>query len=126
MFFIQLDKSLRLDFNLDRSSELKTLLINSSRKITCVTFLQSRRNETEGDFQREEQEEKKLMVTHPPSTYIRQNRSSARIIHANEAYSRRNPNSLRNQDIAIKRSFYITSTIIRHASPNPTHEKFIT
>ena len=73
-------------------------------------------------FRQEEQKERKLTVTHTPSTYSRQNQSSVRIIYASEAYSRRNRSSLRNQDIIIKKPIYLTSSTIRHNNLNPTHE----
>ena len=76
----------------------------------------------EGDVRRKEQEERKLKVTHSPSTYSRQNWSSVRRINANEACTRRNRNSLRNPVNKVKRSIYITSTISIQANPNLTHE----
>ena len=101
---------------------VKTLLTNSSRIITCVVFLQLKRNENgrrrstwktrgkEVDGQtytiNSQQTEPKFCKNH-----LR-----------NEAYSRRNQSSLRNQDIIIKTSNYLTSSIITHSNLNQTHE----
>ena len=118
--------SLKIGFRTGSIKWVKTLLTNSSRIITCVVFLQFRQNEnrrrrstrrTRGKEVEGQTYTINLQQTEPKfcKNHLR-----------NEAYSRRNRSSLRNQDIIIKTSNYLTSSIITHNNLNHTHEKINT
>ena len=62
--------SLELGLQPGSTEKVETIyLTNSSGNITTVAFLQSRQVKMKGDIRRKEQEERKLKVTHSPSTY---------------------------------------------------------
>ena len=67
-------------------------------------------------------QQKELKFLKKPRNHYQEQTGPKSYIHINEAYSRRNRSSLRNQDITIKRSIYSTLSIITNNNPNPTHE----
>ena len=114
--------SLKIGFRPGSIKWVKTLLTNSSRIITCVVFLQFRRKE---DGRRRSTQRTRGKEVDGQTYTINSQQTEPKFCKnhlRNEAYSRRNRSSLRNQDIIIKTSNYLTSSIITHNNLNHTHK----
>ena len=120
MFFIQLDHLRRLTFLLDQSSELKTLLTNSSRNITCVIFLNFRRNTN----QRRRSQRRTRGTEHTHRQLPADRIKVLPELSTQRSLQQKEPKFLKKPRSPQKKHIHITTTNIIHDNPNCTHKMF--